>query len=42
MRDRIRRTDLTIIVCGEHTDKAAGVAAELTVNGVEKLGHWGC
>ena len=31
VRDRIRRTGLTIIICGEHTNKAAGVAAELTI-----------
>ena len=28
-RDRIRRTDLTIIICGEYTHTAKGVAAEL-------------
>ena len=31
VRDRIRRVDLTIVLCGEHTDKAAGVAAEVTM-----------
>lgn len=31
VRDRIRRVDLTIVLCGEHTDKAAGVAAEVTI-----------
>ena len=31
VRDRIRRTDLTIIICGEHTHTAKGVAAELTI-----------
>lgn len=31
VRDRIRRTDLTIVICGEHTDRAKGVAAELTI-----------
>ena len=31
VRDRIRRADLTIVLCGEHTDKAAGVAAEVTI-----------
>ena len=31
VRDRIRRADLTIVLCGEHTDKADGVAAEVTI-----------
>ena len=31
VRDIIRRVDLTIVLCGEHTDKAAGVAAEVTI-----------
>ena len=31
VRNRIRRTDLTIVICGEHTNQAKGVAAELTI-----------
>ena len=31
VRDRIKRTDLTIVICGEHTHTAKGVAAELTI-----------
>ena len=31
VRSRIRRTDLTIVICGEHTHTAAGVAAELAM-----------
>ena len=31
VRDRIRRTDLTIVICGEYTHSAKGVAAELTI-----------
>ena len=31
VRDRIRRTDLTIVICGEHTHTAKGVAAEVTI-----------
>ena len=31
VRARIRRTDLSIVMCGEHTRKAEGVAAELTI-----------
>ena len=31
VRETIRRTDLTIVICGEHTHEAAGVAAEITI-----------
>ena len=31
VRDIIRRVDLTIVLCGESTDKAAGVAAEVAI-----------
>ena len=31
VRDIIRRTDLTIVMCGEHTHDAAGVEAEVTI-----------
>lgn len=31
VRGRIRRTDLTIVICGEHTHSANGVSAELTI-----------
>ena len=31
VRSRIRKTDLTIVICGEHTHTARGVAAELTI-----------
>ena len=31
VRDRIRRADLTIVICGEHTHQAAGVEAEVTM-----------
>ena len=30
VRDRIRRTDLTIIICGRYTHTARGVSAELS------------
>ena len=36
VRDIIRRTDLTIVICGEHTHDAAGVAAEVTIVQEEK------
>lgn len=31
VRDRIRRVDLMLVICGEHTHDAAGVAAEVTI-----------
>lgn len=31
VRRRIRATDFTIVICGEWTDKATGVAAELSI-----------
>ena len=31
VRDRIRRADLTIVICGEHTHESVGVAAEVTI-----------
>lgn len=36
VRNRIRRTDLTIVICGEHTHQARGVAAELTITREER------
>ena len=32
VRGIIRRADLMIVICGEHTRNAAGVAAELTIS----------
>ena len=31
IRQRIRKTDLTIVICGEYTHAATGVAAEVTI-----------
>ena len=36
VRDIIHRTDLTIVICGEFTDTAAGVTAEMTIVREEK------
>ena len=36
VRDRIRRTDLTIVICGEHTHTAKGVAAEISITREEE------
>jgi len=43
-RTRIRQTDLVCVVCGEHTDIATGVAAELLIaieEGKEYFLLWG-
>ena len=31
VRERIQRTDLTIVICGQHTHTARGVAAEVAI-----------
>ena len=31
VRNRIRAVDLVIVICGKHTDKASGVATELSI-----------
>ena len=31
VRQRIRRTDLTIVICGDYTHRATGVAAEINI-----------
>ena len=36
VRDLIRRADLTIVICGEHTHDAKGVTAEVTIAQEEK------
>jgi len=36
VRTRIKQTDLTIVICGEATDKATGVAEELKITKDEK------
>ena len=44
VRSRIRRTDLTIVICGEHTHTATGVAAEMTITREENKPYfllWG-
>ena len=44
VRKRIRMVDLIIVICGEHTDKAKGVAAELTITREEQKPYfllWG-
>jgi len=44
VRSRIRQTDLTIVLCGERTHTAAGVAAELAITLEERKPYfllWG-
>ena len=40
VRSRIRQTDLTIVICGEHTDSARGVAAELSISREENKAYF--
>lgn len=44
VRARVRQTDLTIVICGEHTHAASGVAAELSMSREERKPYfllWG-
>ena len=44
VRKRIRMTHLTIVICGEYTDKARGVAVELEITREEQKPYfmlWG-
>jgi len=44
VRTRIRKTDLTIVICGEYTHTASGVSAELSITREEKHSYfllWG-
>ena len=44
VRARIRNTDLTIVICGEYTHTASGVAAELSISREENKPYflmWG-
>lgn len=36
VRARIRQTDLTIVICGHHTDQATGVSVELNITCEER------
>lgn len=43
-RQRIKRVDVVIVICGEHTDTASGVSVELSIAQEEKKGYfllWG-
>lgn len=44
VRARIRKCDLVIVICGEHTDTATGVSAELSIAQEEGITYfllWG-
>jgi len=44
VRDRLRRVDLMIVICGRYTDRAVGVASEVTMAQEEKVPYfllWG-
>jgi len=40
VRERIKKTDQMIVLCGEHTDTATGVSAELEIAQDEKLPYF--
>ncbi len=40
VRERIRRVDLVIVICGEHTHDADGVAGEVTIAQEEKKPYY--
>lgn len=40
VRTRIKSTDLVIVICGEHTDTAAGVSAELAIAQENKMRYF--
>ncbi len=40
VRERIRRTEQMIVICGEHTDTATGVSAELNIAQEENLPYF--
>lgn len=39
-RSRIKAVDVVIVICGEHTDSAAGVSAELAIAQEEKVPYF--
>lgn len=40
IRTRIKKCDLVIVMCGEHTDKATGVNAELRITQDEEIHYF--
>ena len=39
-RDRIKGCDVVVVICGEHTDTATGVSAELTIAQEENVPYF--
>lgn len=39
-RTRIRAVDIVVVICGENTDKATGVSAELTIAQEESISYF--
>lgn len=39
-RTRIKGCDVVVVICGEHTDTATGVSAELTIAQEEKVAYF--
>jgi hypothetical protein len=40
VRNRIKKTEVTIVICGHQTDSASGVSAELSISKEEKIPHF--
>jgi hypothetical protein len=40
VRKRIKNCDLVIVICGEHTNSAAGVSAELEIAQEERINYF--
>ena len=39
-RTRIKGCDVVVVICGEHTDRAAGVSAELAIAQEERVPYF--
>lgn len=39
-RTRIKSVDVVVVICGQHTNKATGVAAELSIAQEEKVSYF--
>ncbi len=39
-RERIKKVDVVVVICGEHTDKATGVSAEVKIAQDEDISYF--
>ncbi|HIJ01954.1 hypothetical protein A2533_01270 [Candidatus Falkowbacteria bacterium RIFOXYD2_FULL_35_9] len=40
VRNRIKKTEVAIVICGHHTDTASGVSAELSISKEERISYF--